>query len=286
MRFGRTVAIRIKAPGVADTPAERQSFLDDARVSASLSHQNIAELTEIGDEDGVPFLVSEFVPGDTLRVVMGGLPMNPLHALDYAIQIADALAYAHSCGVAHLGLTPDTIVVTPKGSVKVLDFGLAAWTGGGGVRPTPLTSSRPIAYLSPEQAQGQTGDYRSDVFSLGTLLFEMLTGRVPLPASSSADQNSQILHEDAPAPRTLNSRLPPQLDRILSRMTIKNADDRWHSAAMVASELRAVLSMLEARAPGPAIAKKTPEGHTARWAIAVLIVVVVIAFVWYAASTG
>src|SRR5262245_31369032 len=173
MRLGRTVAIKVvpdrvvapagAAPGGDDVRRER--FLRDARAAAALSHPNIAALYEIGEDHGQLFLVFEFVPGDSLRTVIAGRPMNPARATGMAVQIADALADAHAAGVIHRDINPDNIIVTPKGNAKVLDFGLAGWTAGGAERDGaamldtgPGAASRTVAYLSPEQALGEAVD--------------------------------------------------------------------------------------------------------------------------------
>ena len=133
-RLGRTVALKVLDPHVAGDPERRARFLQDARAAAALSHPNIAALYEIGEDQGQLFLVFEFVPGETLKTVIGGRPLNPRRAIDLAVQIADALADAHAEGIVHRDIKPDNIIVTPKGNAKILDFGLAAWTTGGAER--------------------------------------------------------------------------------------------------------------------------------------------------------
>src|SRR5262244_1606004 len=161
----------------------RERFLRDARATAALSHPNIAALYEVGEDQGQLFLVFEFVPGETLDHVIAGRPLNARRAIDFATQIADALADAHAEGIVHRDIKPANIIITPKDKAKVLDFGLATWTTGGADREpaahqatarvtsagTPLGTA---AYMSPEQALGEKVDSRTDIFSLGVVLFE------------------------------------------------------------------------------------------------------------------
>jgi serine/threonine protein kinase len=182
-RLGRTVAIKVLGAAVVADPDRRARFLQEARASASLSHPNIATLYEIGEEQDQLFLVFEYVPGDTLKKLIAGRPVNPRRAIDLTVQIADALADAHAEGIVHRDIKPDNIIVTPKGNAKILDFGLATWTTGGAEREQAATMMETrvgttlgtVAYMSPEQALGERVDQRTDIFSLGIVLFEMLT---------------------------------------------------------------------------------------------------------------
>src|SRR5262252_1755195 len=166
-RLGRTVAIKVLAADVADDPERRERFVREARATAALSHPNIAALYEIGEDQGQLFLVFEFVPGETLSHVIAGRPLNPRRAIEFATQIADALADAHAEGVVHRDLKPTNIIITPKDKAKILDFGLAAWTAGGAQREraaadtTAGASLATVAYMSPEQALGEKGDQRT-----------------------------------------------------------------------------------------------------------------------------
>src|SRR5262249_3378582 len=130
-RLGRTVAIKVLAADVANDPSRRDRFLREARAAAALSHPNIAALYEVGEDHGQLFLAFEFVPGSPLTTIIGGRPLNPRRAVDFAIQIADALADAHAAGIVHRDIKPANVIVTPKDKAKVLDFGLATWTSGG-----------------------------------------------------------------------------------------------------------------------------------------------------------
>jgi serine/threonine protein kinase len=254
-RAGRTVAIRTVAAEIADDPARRESYLGDARATRALSHPNIAALYEIGDDQGRLFLVSEYVPGDTLKAVIAGRALNPRHALDHGIQLADALAEAHADGVVHRDISPSNIIITPKGNAKFLDFGLAAWTGSGAERtqaPAALAGGtgaahEAIAYMSPEQVLGEHADQRTDIFSLGVVLFEMLAGRPPFAGATTSALAVQILQAHPQTLSTLDRTLPAELDAIVLKMLAKSLDQRYEAAATVAAELRSVAAILDVR---------------------------------------
>ena len=195
LKVGRTVALMSRAAGVRrPRPSDRERFLADARAAAALNHPNIATLFDVVEQDGRCYLAYEFAAGPSLRDEMGGRAVNLRRAVEIAAQIADALAEGHSRGVIHGDLRPENIVVTPKGSVKILNFGLARWTTGGrrAERPRPPEGlgTDPIGvagYLSPEQALGGAIDERSDLFSLGVILHEMVTGRNPFAGDTRGD---------------------------------------------------------------------------------------------------
>jgi serine/threonine protein kinase len=250
-RLGRTVAIKVLADAVAQDPERRDRFLRDARATAALSHPNIAALYEIGEDRGHLFLAFEFVPGDTLAAVIGGRPMNPRRALTLGAQLADAIADAHAAGIVHRDLKPANVIVTPKGNAKILDFGLATDVAAG-------------AYMSPEQTLGQTVDHRTDIFSLGVVLFEMVTGTLP----------------PAPAPSSINRAVPRELDAVIARALARKPDDRYESAAAVAAEVRSVVAGLDARQESadvvrpPAVVPPRRRSYSAVVAALVLLVVI------------
>ena len=213
-RLGRTVAIKVPGAGLQAGGDAREALLRDARVASTLSHPNIAALYEIGDDGGRLFLVFEFVPGELLKRVIEGRPLNVRRAVDLATQMADALAEAHALEIVHGDLTPDTVMVTPKGNAKILDFGLVRWkktttglTGAGG------------------------SDHRSDIEALGALLFEMVTGRQPADASTR-----------------LGFSLPRELDDVVAKALGAYADGGYQAAATCAAELRSVAAILDLRA--------------------------------------
>ncbi|MCU1383704.1 MAG: serine/threonine protein kinase [Acidobacteria bacterium] len=259
-RLGRTVAIKVLKTEVAADPVRRARFLQDARAAAALSHPNIAALYEIGEDQDQLFLVFEYVPGETLKTVIAGRPLNLRRAIDLAIQIADALADAHTEGIVHRDIKADNILVTPKGNAKILDFGLATWTLSGAERDQAAqaatmidtdtgtgTTLGTVAYMSPEQVLGERVDHRTDIFSLGIVIFEMLTGRLPFTAPTSTALALQIVQAQAPLPSTINRTLPPEVDGIVAKAMAKSLDQRYESAVTLAAELRSVGAILDTR---------------------------------------
>jgi serine/threonine-protein kinase len=251
MRAGRTVAIRVVADDIEADPVLRQRFVKDASATAALSHQNIAALFEVAEDQGHLFLVSEYVPGETLKSVIAGHALNPRHAIDYGTQLADALAQGEAAGIVYRDFRPANIIVTPKGTVKLLDFGLGAWTAG---PRTPAAAASPgapigalegVPYMSPEHLSRQAVDQRSDIFSLGVVLFEMLTGRLPFGAGTVEATASEIHRGQPPAPHTLNRSLPPELDAVVLKMLATRAGERYEMAAIVAAQLRSIAARLE-----------------------------------------
>ncbi|PYQ74093.1 MAG: hypothetical protein DMG04_11650 [Acidobacteria bacterium] len=257
-RLGRTVAIKVLSAAVADDAARRERFMREARAAAALSHPNIAALYEIGEDAGELFLAFEYVPGETLRALIGGRPLNPRRAIDLGVQIADALADAHAEGIVHRDIKPDNIIVTPKGNAKILDFGLATWTAGGAERAhaaeaatmmatSPGMTIGTVAYMSPEQALGEAVDQRTDIFSLGIVMFEMLTGKPPFSGATATALSLQIVQAPAPAPSSINKSLPKEFDGIVLKALAKSLNQRYESAAVMAAELRALAAVLDVR---------------------------------------
>src|SRR5256885_9022433 len=246
-RLGRRVAIKVLAAAVANDPDRRERFLREARASAALSHPNIAALYERGEDRGHVFLALEYVPGEPLNTVIGGRPMNSRRAINLAVQIADALADAHAEGIVHRDIKPANIIVTPKGNAKILDFGLATWTAGGAEREHAAdaatmmatgtgTAIGTIAYMSPEQALGEAVDQRTDIFSLGIVMFEMLTGKPPFSGATATALSLQIVQAPAPAPSSINKSLPKEFDGIVLKALAKSVNQRYESAAVMAAE--------------------------------------------------
>ena len=293
IRLGRTVAIKLLTADVAADSDLREPFLRDARATATLSHPNIAALYEIGDDEGRLFLAFEFAPGDTLKTLITGRAINPRRAVDLGIQIADALADAHAAGVLHRDIKPDNIIVTPKGNAKILDFGLATWTGGGAQRraATTLTASgvdtarETVPYMSPEQVLGDQVDDRTDIFSLGTVLFEMLTGKLPFNGNTTATLAMQIVQATAPPPSTLNPAVPRELDAIVAKALAKSLDQRYEAAATLAAELRSIAAILDVRTarsePASVVPFHAPKRSYGRWIVAAVLLAALAAAAWW-----
>ena len=251
-RIGRDVAIKILPDSFADNADRLARFQREAQSAGSLNHPNLLTIHELGVDGGRPFIVSELLDGTTLRERLNGGPLAPKRATDYASQIAEGLAAAHERGIVHRDLKPENIFITRDGRVKILDFGLAKTTAtlhaGQTQAPTmqqvgatdPGTVLGTAGYMSPEQVRGDSVDARSDIFSLGAIVYEMLSGRRAFHASSSIDTMHAILHQDPPELSSTNPQVPPALERIVHHCLEKNAEQRFQSARDLAFDLAAV----------------------------------------------
>ena len=290
-KVGRTVALKVLTGDPAVDPRQDDRFLAAVREASQLSHPNIATLFDAGEHGGRWYLAYEFVAGVTLRQEIGGRAVNPRRALEIAIQIADALADAHARDVVHGDIRPETIMVTAKGSAKLLDFGLASWTQGGAARAAaaaapdrmPPSAVAVAPYLSPEQALGGAIDARSDLFSLGVVLYEMVTGRSPFAGASSESPVMKVIRATPIRPSELNAALPQELDAILMRALSKGLDARYQSAASLGAELRSVAAVLDVRSGAPAAPELMPLDDDPRshaW-IYVVSVAVIAGVIWW-----
>jgi eukaryotic-like serine/threonine-protein kinase len=240
MRLDRTVAIKILTQGLADTPEIRQRFEREARAVSSLSHPQICVLYDVGHQDGIEYLVMEYLEGETLAARIAKGPLSTAELLRYASQIADALDKAHRHGIVHRDLKPANVMITKTGA-KLLDFGLAKGEEifQGDIDSSP-TLSRPLTvqgtiigtmqYMSPEQLEGKTADARSDIFSFGAMLYEMATGSKAFEAKSHASLIAAILKEEPRPMRELQPMTPPALEHIVKACLAKDPDDRPQSA--------------------------------------------------------
>jgi len=244
-RLARLVAIKMLPPKLAMDPDSRRRFLREARCAATLSHPNTVTIHDIAQDKGVCFIVMEYVPGKTLRRTIRENGITPPKCVDIAIQIAEALVRAHAAGVIHRDLKPSNILIAPDGRVKIVDFGLAKFLRErGGLLPDaertePGTILGTAGYMSPEQARGKDCDGRSDIFSFGVMLHEMLTGRRAFVRKSAIETMSAILTENPP---DLPSRVPAQIQRIVRRCLDKNPKRRFQTMRAVLSELKAARS--------------------------------------------
>jgi serine/threonine-protein kinase len=254
-KVGRTVALKLVGADVAPDAESRARLLSEAKIAAMLSHPNVSTLFDTGEAEGQVYLAYEYAPGRPLREEMAGGAMNPRRALEVAVQLSDGVADAHAHGIIHGDLRPDTIIITPKGSAKILDFGFARWTRGGMLRAQaaqspdrlPADAVRVLTYLSPEQALGGAIDSRTDVFSLGVLIYEMLTGRNPFAAPTPAATVLNVIQGAVPSPSEVNGSVPAELDRIVAQTLARDLSQRQQSAALLASELRRVMDSMEPR---------------------------------------
>jgi serine/threonine protein kinase len=248
IRLNRTVAIKILPQQLSSDPVLKQRFEREAKTISSLNHPNICTLHDVGSQDGVHYLVMEYVEGETLakRLEKGPLPLEQV--LKYGAQIADALDKAHRSGVVHRDLKPGNIILTPSGA-KLLDFGLAKPAGpfvSGetltmSVPTSPVTQEGTIVgtfqYMSPEQVEAKELDARSDIFSLGAVLYEMVTGKRAFEGKSQLSVASSILEKEPVPLSVLKPLAPLSLERLIKKCLAKDPDLRWQSASDLASEL-------------------------------------------------
>lgn len=250
-RLGREVAVKVLPASFSMDRDRLRRFELEARAAGILNHPNITAVYDVGQHDGSPYVVTELLEGETLRSHIAGGPLTPRRAIHYALQIAHGLAAAHEKSITHRDLKPDNLFVTRDGRVKILDFGLAKLTQpeGGGPQsnlPTATVDTEPgvvmgtLGYMSPEQVRGKPAGARSDIFSFGAILYEMLSGRRAFHGDSAADTMSAILREDPPDLSATNRQIAPALDRIVRHCLEKNPEARFHSAHDLAFDLDAL----------------------------------------------
>ena len=259
-KHGRTVAVRVLPADFTTDPA---SLMESARAVQVLSHPNAITVFDVGEHNGRVYVAFEFLKGRSLRSEMAGRAVNVRRAVDMAVQMADAVAEAHAAGFVHGGLSPDTIVITAKGNAKIPAFHLAVQSG----LQYADGQARLHDYDSPEEARGQAADDRSDIYSIGAILYEMLTMRKPM-------------HRGSAAPSAANPHVSKALDTIVLKAVAPNPDSRYQSVATFAADLRAASAALELDEPdetseGPS----TTVGSVAMMTI--VIMVVVVAILWW-----
>jgi serine/threonine protein kinase/TolB-like protein/Flp pilus assembly protein TadD len=255
--LGREVAIKVLTPGLSIDRNRLRRFEQEARAASSLNHPNIITIHEFGHEHGIHFIVSEFIEGETLRRRLAGERMSPAAVVDIAIQITSALNAAHEAGIVHRDIKPENIMVRPDGLVKVLDFGLAklvehqsvetvlndteastaVWgsTRAGAVLGT-------VNYMSPEQARGQKLDARTDIFSLGVVLYEMVAGRSPFAHGTTADVIASILEKEPPPLAQFTTEVPELFEAIIGKALCKDREKRYKKAGELLADLKRLKS--------------------------------------------
>jgi beta-lactam-binding protein with PASTA domain/tRNA A-37 threonylcarbamoyl transferase component Bud32 len=239
--LGRTVAIKVLAPQFADDPNFVTRFRREAQAAARISNQTIVSVFDTGSDDGVHFIVMEYVEGRTLaEYLSGGGRIMPERSIDIAIEVCRALEAAHAQGVIHRDIKPGNIMLDSRGEVKVTDFGIARVVSTAETVAQTAAILGTASYLSPEQAQGQPVDARTDLYSLGCVLFEMLTGRAPFQGDSPVAVASKHVLEQPVPPSKLNRDVSPDLDAVVLRALAKNPANRYQSAEEFRADLERV----------------------------------------------
>jgi eukaryotic-like serine/threonine-protein kinase len=256
-RLGRKAALKLLPQSLTTDETQLDRFKNEARTASALNHPNILTVYEIGAEGNVHFIATEFIEGITLRVALASGRMSAHGALEIAVQVASALAAAHDAGVVHRDIKPENIMLRPDGYVKVLDFGIAKLTeqrrmsDDHRVETTALLQTRPglvlgtAHYMSPEQARGRKVDARSDIWSLGVVLYEIVTGSPPFRGETPSDCIAAILRAE-PAPlSSISPDVPAKLESILQKALRKNTAERYQTIKEMLAELRSLKAKLE-----------------------------------------
>jgi serine/threonine-protein kinase len=278
LRLNRTVVVKILRAELAQSEAAKRRFEREACLCSALDNPNISAVFDVGETNGLSYIVMQYVEGSTLKQLMGGRPLETLSALSIAIQIADALAVAHAAGIVHRDVKPSNVIVTAAGQAKVLDFGLAKMLARDpdAKDDDPLTDAGTpygsIGYGSPEQVAGEGVDHRTDIFSLGVVVYEMMTGERPFKGATIIDVLHSIVNNP---PRPLvhfNPRAPARLQAILNRALAKDRQDRYQTMAAMRDDLKALMRQLTLETgssrPRPRLPSWRRSGRAARgsWA--------------------
>ncbi len=234
-KLKRIVALKFLPEHAAAQDEDRQRFLQEAQAASALNHPNVCTIFDIQEFNGQTFIVMEYIEGKTLRDAKSSL--NLKQVVDVAVQIAEGLAAAHAKGIIHRDIKTDNIMVRPDGRVQIMDFGLAKLQGVSAISKAGSTIGT-TAYMSPEQIQGVEADHRADIFALGVVVYELLTGQLPFKGAHEAAVMYEIVNVDPPSVRAEKPDIEPDLERIVMKCLEKDREDRYQSAREVAVDLK------------------------------------------------
>ncbi len=260
-KLKREVALKFLAEDLADLAREetrRRRFVQEARATAGIGHPHIAVIHEIGEADGRTFIAMEYVRGESLRTTIRGRDFDLRETLDLAVQVAEGLSAAHERGIVHRDLKPDNVLVSEQGYAKIIDFGLAKLveraTPGGVLGPDDITKTRirtregvvmgTVAYMSPEQARGQTVDARSDIFSFGVVLHQMITGKSPFRRGTVVETLNAVINDELPPVELRGGETPVELQRITRKCLAKDFGDRYQNMKDLAIDLKELRELI------------------------------------------
>ena len=274
-RIERDVAIKVLPADYAADAERLQRFEQEARATGALNHPNVLTLYDVGTADNRPYLVMELLDGETLRNCIGRGAMPAARACEIAAAIARGLSAAHARAIVHRDLKPENVMVTRDGRVKILDFGIAKLRGRDAnldertvttpIRTAADTMLGTAGYMAPEQVRGAPTDERADLFALGAMLFELLTGRRAFDRASRVETLNAILHDDVPEPDKVAARVPPALDRIVRRCLEKAPDLRFQSATDLAFALETLSTVSTSSSAAPDVVAPPPRRTLPVW---------------------
>jgi Tol biopolymer transport system component/serine/threonine protein kinase len=303
-RLDRTVALKILPAQVASDQDRMRRFIREARAASALKHPNVTHIYEIGESEGLHFIAMEYVEGKTLAARISGRPLGTAEIVEIGLQVADALEDAHSKGITHRDIKPANLMLTRRGEVKVLDFGLAKVTHPEGQNLSSDISTLvstvsgvvvgTVQYMSPEQMLGQEVDHRTDIFSLGVVLYEMATGTLPFKGDTGTALSDAILHKQPTAPGRVNPELSIDLERIILRALEKDRELRYQTASDLRAELKRLKRQFDSGSSSGTVAvaqapAATPRSRTLlnRWPLILVGISVALlgVSVWFYRST-